>query len=62
VKDAAENILKKNAGSVIKKNEILLVAAPKNEVIRCGNLVKESGLEVKNVELELFSLVRAMGG
>lgn len=45
-----------------KKNEILLVAAPKNEVIRCGNIVKGSGLNVKNVELETFSLARAMVG
>lgn len=45
-----------------KKNEILLVAAPKSEVMRCGNIIKESGLSVKNVELELFSLARAMVG
>ena len=58
----------KDLGSILKgpdkssamRNEILLVAAPKSEVMRCGNIVKESGLSVKNVELELFSLVRAM--
>lgn len=44
------------------KNEILLVAAPKKEVMRCGNIVKESGLDVKNVELELFSMARAIVG
>ncbi|MFA5777491.1 MAG: pilus assembly protein PilM [Parcubacteria group bacterium] len=54
-----------NKGNIPDKrenNEILLVAAPRGEVIRCGNIVKESGLKVKNVELELFSLARAMVG
>jgi len=45
-----------------KGKEILLVAAPKREVIRCGNIVNNSGLNVKNVELEIFSLVRAIVG
>lgn len=49
-------------GSSEGKNEILLVAAPKSEVMRCGNIVKEAGLDVKNVELELFSLTRALAG
>lgn len=49
-------------GSIAKEKEILLVAAPKKEVIRCGNIVKDSGLNVKNVELEIFSLVRATTG
>lgn len=58
LKKDSENFENKPKG----KNEILLVAAPKNEVIRCGNLAKESGLSVKNVELELFSLSRAVIG
>jgi type IV pilus assembly protein PilM len=45
-----------------KKMEVLIVAAPKSEVVRCGTIVKEAGLNVKNIELELFSLVRAMVG
>lgn len=60
-----ENIIKKNSeksGLSNRKKEILLVAAPKSEVIRCGNIVKGVGLDVKNVELELFSLSRAMVG
>ncbi|MDO8529217.1 MAG: pilus assembly protein PilM [bacterium] len=67
-------IMSKNLGGIFSKssfgkhslsdgkNEILLVAAPKSEVMRCGNIVKEAGLEVKNVELELFSLARALSG
>ena len=52
----------KKTGSMEKKNEILLVAAPKNEVMRCGNIVEGAGLKVENVELELFSLVRSLVG
>lgn len=43
-----------------KEKEVLLVAAPKKEVMRCGNIVKDSGLSVKNVELEIFSLARSL--
>lgn len=52
----------KEVKSLGKKNEILLVAASKKEVIKYGNLVKQSGIGVKNVELELFSLVRSIVG
>jgi type IV pilus assembly protein PilM len=46
----------------LKEREVLLVAAPKKEVIRCGSIVKDSGLNVKNIELEIFSLVRSVIG
>ncbi len=55
------DLLKRNSAAPTKK-EILLVGAPKSEVMKCGNMVKESGLDVKNVELELFSLVRSLVG
>lgn len=55
-----ENSKKETSGE--KGKEILLVAAPKKEILRCGNIVKDSGLNVKNVELEIFSLVRAIVG
>lgn len=61
LKKDLEGAVKKDT-KIGKKNEILLVAASKNEVIKCGNLVRESGLGVKNVELELFSLVRSIVG
>jgi len=47
---------------IAKEKEVLLVAAPKKEVVRCGSIVKDSGLNVRNVELEIFSLVRATVG
>ncbi|MFH0969462.1 MAG: pilus assembly protein PilM [Patescibacteria group bacterium] len=56
------SFIKKKPENTKKKNEILLVAAPKNEVMRCGNIVKEAGLSVKNVEIELFSMTRAIIG
>jgi len=58
------NIMNPSAktGFAKKRNEILLVAAPKSEVMRCGDIVEGAGLKVKNVELELFSLVRSLVG
>lgn len=47
---------------ITKEKEVLLVAAPKKEVVRCGSIVKDSGLDVRNVELEIFSMVRATVG
>lgn len=51
--------LSENAGG---KNKILLVAAPKKEVIKYGNTVRAAGLEVSAIELETFSLARALIG
>lgn len=45
-----------------KKDKILLVAAPKREVIKYGNIVKSAGLEVNAIELETFSMARALVG
>jgi type IV pilus assembly protein PilM len=50
------------APSASHKNKILLVAAPKKEVIRYGNIVRSAGLEVNAIELETFSMARALVG
>lgn len=44
------------------KNKVLLVAAPKKEVIKYGNIIRSVGLEVNSIELETFSLSRALVG
>ncbi len=49
-----------NAGP--QRIQVLLVAAPKREVARYENLARGSGLEIKAIELETFSLVRSLVG
>jgi type IV pilus assembly protein PilM len=44
------------------KLEILLVAAPKNKVSKYEQLAKDSGLRLRSIEIESFSLVRALIG
>lgn len=45
-----------------KKIHVLLVAAPKKEIGRYEGLVKSAGLEPEAIELETFSIVRALIG
>jgi len=42
--------------------QVLLVVVPKKEVIRCENIVKYSGLGIKAMELETFSIARSLVG
>ena len=42
--------------------QILLVAASKNKVSKYENLVKNAGLKLKSVEIEIFSLANALVG
>jgi type IV pilus assembly protein PilM len=42
--------------------QVLLVAAPKREVMRYESLARGSGLEIRAIELETFSLVRSLIG
>jgi len=57
--DKKENLSTEDSGSRI---QVLLVAVPKKEVIRCENIVKYSGLEIKAIELETFSIARSLVG
>lgn len=41
---------------------VLLVAAPKNKVIKYEKLAKDANLELKSIEIESFSMVRALVG
>jgi len=45
-----------------KKIQILLVAAPKSRVEKYQQLIRKAGIGLKNIELESFSLVRALVG
>jgi type IV pilus assembly protein PilM len=42
--------------------QVLMVVVPKKEVIRCENIVKYSGLDIKAIELETFSIARSLVG
>jgi len=44
------------------KIQILLVAAPRNKVVRYEKLMKDAGVELKSIEIESFSLVRSLIG
>lgn len=58
------SIIEKVSGKSKKpgKLQILLVAALKEEVNKYEKLIKSSGLEIKTLELEIFSLVRSLIG
>lgn len=45
-----------------KKNKVLLVAAPKRDIERYDRLVSGTNLEVSAIELETFSIARALVG
>lgn len=45
-----------------KKIQVLLVAASKNKVIKYENLIKNSGLKLKSIEIEVFSMVNSLIG
>jgi type IV pilus assembly protein PilM len=45
-----------------KKIQVLLVAAPKNKIEKYEKLINESGLELKSIEIENFSMVRSLIG
>ncbi len=53
---------KKPEGGTPKKIQILLVAAPKDKVIKYEDFVKSADLKVKAIELETFSLARSLMG
>ena len=44
------------------KVQVILVAAPKNKVIKYEKLAHSTGLHLKSIEIESFSLVRALIG
>lgn len=50
------------APSIGSKLQVLLVAAPKNRVANYEKLVKNSGLDLKSIEIESFSLQRSLIG
>ncbi len=45
-----------------RKAQVLLVAAPKNKVAKYEEITKESGLNLKSMEIEGFSMVRSLIG
>jgi type IV pilus assembly protein PilM len=49
-----------NATETIVK--VLLVAASKNKIVRYENLIKASGLNLRSVDIETFSIVRSLLG
>lgn len=44
------------------KIQVMLVAASKNKVFGCENLVKNSGLTLRGIEIESFSMARSLIG
>ncbi len=44
------------------KIQVLLVAASKNKVVKYENLVKNSGLKLKSIEIEIFSMANSLIG
>ncbi|GBE17236.1 competence protein A [bacterium BMS3Abin15] len=53
---------KKSKSKTSEKIQILLVAAPKDKVIKYEDFVKSADLKVKAIELETFSLARSLVG
>lgn len=53
---------KKGAENKTGKMEVLLVAALKNEVLKYEDVAKASNLEIKSLELDIFSIARAFVG
>lgn len=45
-----------------KKIQVLLVAASKNKVVKYENLVKNIGLRLKSIEIEVFSMANSLVG
>lgn len=69
---SAESTIRK-AGEVIaanasaekdrgEKNQVLMVAAPKNRVAKYEQLIKKAGLEIGSIEIESFAIVRSLIG
>lgn len=50
------------AGEGQGKMQVLLVAAPKNKIVKYEMLTKNSGMDLKSLEIESFSLVRSLIG
>ncbi len=59
VAGAVDNKVEKNNA---ERMQVLLVAAPKNKVVRYERLAGEIGLPLKTIEIESFSLVRSLIG
>jgi type IV pilus assembly protein PilM len=57
-----ESSVEGDANSGESAVEVLLVAAPKNKIIKFEQLAKDIGLTLKAIEIESFSLVRSLIG
>lgn len=55
---------RKKASEVEKKEniEVMLVAAPKDEVLGYEDIIKSCGMSVRSLELDIFSIVRSVVG
>jgi type IV pilus assembly protein PilM len=51
-----------SSGTGAEKMQVLLVAASKNKVVKYENLVKNSGLKLMSIEIEVFSMVNSLIG
>ncbi len=59
---SAHSILKNDKKDNISKLQVLLVAAPKREIAKYEELITSAGLNVGAIELETFSIARALVG
>lgn len=64
--DNIAEVTEKNQNSDVTENpekiQILLVAAPKDKVIKYEKLIGDIGLQLESIEIESFSLVRSLIG
>jgi len=59
---SAAGLADSNENKNSNRIQVLLVAAPKNKVIKYEKLAKDTNLQLKSIEIESFSLVRALVG
>ncbi|MDH4330306.1 MAG: type IV pilus assembly protein PilM [Candidatus Moranbacteria bacterium] len=61
--DKAKDRMSHKEGEKKKESiEVMLVAAPKEEVLNYEDIIKGCGLKVKSLELDIFSIVRSVIG
>lgn len=58
----SEAITPANTKATDGKLEVLLVAAPKNKIVKYEKLARDAKLQLKSIEIESFSLTRALVG
>lgn len=61
-KNFSQENSEKNGNAAPGKIQVMLVAASKNKVFGCENLVKNAGLDLRGIEIESFSMARSLIG